>query len=150
MQHQETSMLLSEKVDIKRSRIISFAAMIKSASKDGKLLAKDTSVSLLTPLGTVTGKLFIPNIGTDKETLPIEMKINLHCLDSLNPFICSLEKSIKEEGLNPRPVNDTSMIIIEDAVLISSSGKRQTFKILNLFVDQIIGFTAGSFQNHSE
>jgi hypothetical protein len=54
------------------------------------------------------------------------------------------------EGLNPRPVNDTSMIIIEDAVLISSSGKRQTFKILNLFVDQIIGFSFGSFQNNPE
>jgi len=151
MENEETSKLLSEKVDIKRSRIISFANMIKNMSENGKLLSEDTSVALLTSLGIVNGKIFIPEMITEetKDDLSLELQVNIGCLDAVLPFVAFLEKSVAEEGLNPRPVNDTSLIVIEDAVLITPSGTSHNFKILNLFVDQVIGFSFGSFQaNH--
>lgn len=126
-------------INMKRVRLDSYTSFIKLLNNEEKSTGSENNVILLTSLGKITGKI-ITSLEKD-EDLSSSQQINIGALNAITSFTQALEKDIKDTGFIPHIIGNPSVVTIEDAILSDSSGHKQTFKILNIFADQIIGFS---------
>ena len=125
---------IEKRIDIKRVTIISAAAAIKSLINDKtKILGPNTQVIVLTTSSMIYGQILIG----DEDNTPAAA-INKSIFDCRNKI---LENEQDKEDI---VVNNSSIITIKNACIKPLvGGNPAKFELLNIFTDQILGFSFG-------
>ena len=131
---------MENRIDVKSETIIMFTSLIKDLTEGAKpLLGSSTRVILLTTIGQVEGKLRTL-FDQDTDTDDLAQQINAKLLRDKNEAL-ALSEGVHKEA--PSIVNNSGLIVVVDATLkpFSNPSCTYNYKILNLFADQIVGFT---------
>lgn len=138
------------RVDVKAETIRLFASAIKQfASQEKPFLSPNTQVILLTTIGQVSGNILTYMDQDQTEDAPVD------AVQTLNEELLKLKTgglAVFEESLNcsaVNVVNNNGIVVIVDAVLkpYNAPNCSHAFKVLNLFADQIVGFSFGEHQD---
>lgn len=133
------------RIDVKELTIEAFSEAVKTCIKgDTPLLGPNTKVTLLTTIGHVSGKIltFMEDPKTN-EKKDVAQTVNNFLLKLKTETLATIEEETGSE--NSAIVNNSGIVVVLDAELKPYSNPKcnHTFKVLNLFADQIVGFTFG-------
>lgn len=127
---------IEKRIDIKYATIITAGLTIKSLKENGSLSSSHELI-ILTSIGMVTGDIVSSNPESSDET-------------STNQAFFILRNNLLDEKTdslaNPIVVNNSSVIMLKNAKIKAYDGSfTSSLDMLNLYSDQIIGFSYGVF-----
>jgi hypothetical protein len=146
MDKEKAPSYIKNRIDVKAQTIQVFVETIKKVTEEEKpLLGRNTQVLILTTLGQVHGKIltFTDNSDTTNDVSQI---LNERFLQLKNFGLAILEE--KHNGEEISIVNNSGLVVVIDATLKPYANPQSTYnyKVLNLFADQIVGFSFGEIQ----
>lgn len=137
MEEKKCPEFIKNRIDLKATTVTAFAYGI-DAMKEENSIGQNTRLVLLTNIGTVEGDIYFPN---DKNKDNVGVVLSDSFLNIRNNILCDDEAEIEK----PTIVNDTSIITIVNATITPFANPNNILNIatLNLFADQILGFSVG-------
>lgn len=135
MEETKRPEFIKNRIDLKATTVTAFAYALDSM-KEEHSIGQNTKLLLLTNMGTIEGDIYFPN---DKNKDNIEVILSDSFINIRNNILLDDEVEIEK----PNIVNDTSIITIVNAKItpFSNSNNILNFATLNLFADQILGFS---------
>ena len=135
MEETKRPEFIKNRIDLKATTVTAFAYALNSM-KEEESIGKNTKLLLLTNMGTIEGDIYFPN---DENKDNIEVILSDSFINIRNNILRDDEVEIEK----PNIVNDTSIITIVNAKItpFSNSNNVLNFATLNLFADQILGFS---------
>ena len=135
MEETKRPEFIKNRIDLKATTVTAFAYALNSM-KEEESIGKNTKLLLLTNMGTIEGDIYFPN---DENKDNIEVILSDSFINIRNNILRDDEVEIEK----PNIVNDTSIITIVNAKITPFSNSNQVLNIptLNLFADQILGFS---------
>jgi hypothetical protein len=137
MEEKKCPEFIKNRIDLKATTVTAFAYALNSMKEEDSI-GQNTKLLLLTSMGTIEGEIYFPN-DNNKDNVGVVLSdafINIR-----NNILCDDEAEMDK----PTIVNDTSIITIVNAKVtpFSNSNNVLTLATLNLFADQILGFSFG-------
>lgn len=142
MEEEKVPTYIKNRVDLKASTIHSFSAAIEflKTPHDNISLGPDTRLILMTNFGMVEGTLQSTMQSDDEKTTGTVISDAL--IKTRNTFLAEDEETLDTDTIS----NNFSLITISNAKVTpySNPAAVSIYEVLNLFTDQIVGFTFGS------
>ncbi len=135
MEDKKRPEFIKNRIDLKATTVTAFAYALDSMKEENSI-GQNTKLLLLTNMGTIEGDIYFPN---DQHKDNIEVILADSFINIRNNILCDDEMEMEK----PTIVNDTSIITIVNAKITPFSNSNQVLNIptLNLFADQILGFS---------
>jgi hypothetical protein len=132
---------INRRIDVKVETVLAANTVLNDAIQN-KMIQENAKVMIVTNFGVVEGT-FKPEVDTND----LAQRISMDSAKMRNNYLAKLEKEIA----GPIIINNHYFITVLDAKLIpfSDPGNRVTFAVLNLFSDQIAGFTFGEYRQEN-
>jgi len=140
MEEKKCPEFIKNRIDLKATTVTAFAYALDSMKEENSI-GQNTNLVLLTNMGTIEGDIYFPN---DKNKDNVGVILSDSFINIRNNILCDDEAEIEK----PNIVNDTSIITIVNAKItpFSNSNNILTLATLNLFADQILGFSFGEIK----
>lgn len=140
---------ITNSIDFKKILVFGIFNLIQRI-KDGKVedvsMGKNTSVSVMTNFGLVSGRVMLFDNESEKEiidTRDFGSLFYLETVKSVDKVMANLEDKIGPETI--KVINQTGRLMLADVTITPFANPQNKYKLarLLLFTDQIVGITFG-------